>query len=73
MATPNSYYEKQHDPALLPDEKQEANLGYADGLESDSEGASFTALIAEGEDSLRPTQSAHAGALFLTAIGRSQP
>jgi hypothetical protein len=50
MASPTSYPdEKHHDPALQPDEKRVANAGYADGLESDGEIASFTALIAEGE------------------------
>jgi hypothetical protein len=36
-------------PAAYPDDKKNPELGYVDGVESDSEGASFSALIAEGK------------------------
>jgi hypothetical protein len=41
MSSPNAY----------PDEKKEPVLGYNDGEESDGEVTSFTAIIAEGENS----------------------
>ena len=44
-------------PITYPDEKQERVSGYADVPDSDGEGShSFTALIAEGENSIHSIQ-----------------
>jgi hypothetical protein len=41
-----------------PDEKQEPDPTDVEGLDSDGEASSFTALIAEGENSSHSTQHA---------------